>query len=147
MVHDCGGNYRGRQRGGGEDSGDRASGGHQCASGAGDSGQERACHYAGKRSHRCSEEGREHGGSSFMSILVGKNTPVICQGFTGKQGTFHSEQCLAYGTKLVGGGTPGRGGEKHLGLPVFDTAKEAAAPPRGAVRTVSVPAPVPGPAK
>ncbi|HXS92074.1 MAG TPA: succinate--CoA ligase subunit alpha, partial [Steroidobacteraceae bacterium] len=54
-----------------------------------------------------------------MSILVNKNTRVICQGFTGKQGTFHSEQCIAYGTKLVGGVTPGRGGEKHLNLPVF----------------------------
>ena len=62
-----------------------------------------------------------------MSILVNKNTKVICQGFTGKQGTFHSEQCLAYGTQLVGGVTPGRGGEKHLGLPVFDTAREAIA--------------------
>ena len=58
-----------------------------------------------------------------MSILVNKNTKVICQGFTGKQGTFHSEQCLAYGTKVVGGVTPGRGGETHLGLPVFDTAR------------------------
>ncbi len=70
-----------------------------------------------------------------MSILVNKNTAVICQGFTGKQGTFHSEQCLAYGTKLVGGVTPGRGGEKHLGLPVFDTAQEAVA------RMIYVPAP------
>jgi len=60
-----------------------------------------------------------------MSILVNKNTKVLCQGFTGKQGTFHSEQALAYGTKLVGGVTPGRGGEQHLGLPVFDTVKEA----------------------
>ena len=60
-----------------------------------------------------------------MSILVNKNTKVICQGFTGKQGTFHSEQSLAYGTKLVGGVTPGRGGQKHLGLPVFDTVKDA----------------------
>ncbi len=60
-----------------------------------------------------------------MSILVDRNTRVMCQGFTGKQGTFHSEQCLAYGTKLVGGVTPGRGGEKHLGLPVFDTVREA----------------------
>ena len=60
-----------------------------------------------------------------MSILVNKNTRVICQGFTGKQGTFHSEAALAYGTKLVGGVTPGRGGQKHLGLPVFDTVKEA----------------------
>ncbi|MGH8285826.1 MAG: succinate--CoA ligase subunit alpha [Steroidobacteraceae bacterium] len=60
-----------------------------------------------------------------MSILVHKNTKVICQGFTGKQGTFHSEQCLAYGTKLVGGVTPGRGGDTHLGLPVFDTVRDA----------------------
>jgi succinyl-CoA synthetase alpha subunit len=60
-----------------------------------------------------------------MSILVNKNTKVICQGFTGKQGTFHSEQALAYGTKLVGGVTPGRGGEQHLGLPVFNTVHDA----------------------
>jgi len=60
-----------------------------------------------------------------MSILVNKSTRVICQGFTGKQGTFHSEQALAYGTKLVGGVTPGRGGQKHLGLPVFDTVCDA----------------------
>src|ERR1700749_3107401 len=60
-----------------------------------------------------------------MSILINKSTKVICQGFTGKQGTFHSEQALAYGTKLLGGVTPGRGGEQHLGLPVFDTVKEA----------------------
>src|SRR5487761_1795 len=60
-----------------------------------------------------------------MSILVNKNTQVICQGFTGKQGTFHSQQALAYGTKLVGGVTPGRGGEQHLGLPVFDTVHDA----------------------
>jgi succinyl-CoA synthetase alpha subunit len=60
-----------------------------------------------------------------MSILVNKNTKVICQGFTGKQGTFHSEQALAYGTQLVGGVTPGRGGQVHLGLPVFDTVRDA----------------------
>ena len=60
-----------------------------------------------------------------MSILVNKNTKVICQGFTGKQGTFHSEQALAYGTRLVGGVTPGRGGEQHLHLPVFDTVRDA----------------------
>jgi succinyl-CoA synthetase alpha subunit len=60
-----------------------------------------------------------------MSILVNKKTRVICQGFTGKQGTFHSEQAIAYGTKLVGGVTPGRGGEKHLGLPVFNTVHDA----------------------
>jgi succinyl-CoA synthetase alpha subunit len=76
-----------------------------------------------------------------MSILVNKNTKVICQGFTGKQGTLHSEQCLAYGTKLVGGVTPGRGGEKHLGLPVFDTAREAIAKTGATVSMIYVPAP------
>jgi succinyl-CoA synthetase alpha subunit len=60
-----------------------------------------------------------------MSILVDKNTKVICQGFTGKQGTFHSEQAIAYGTKMVGGTTPGKGGTTHLGLSVFDTVREA----------------------
>ena len=54
-----------------------------------------------------------------MSILVGKNTKVICQGFTGKEGTFHSEQAITYGTKMVGGTTPGKGGTTHLGLPVL----------------------------
>lgn len=60
-----------------------------------------------------------------MAILVDSNTKVICQGFTGAQGTFHSEQAIAYGTKMVGGVTPGKGGSKHLGIPVFDTVKEA----------------------
>lgn len=60
-----------------------------------------------------------------MSILIDKSTKVICQGFTGKQGTFHSQQALAYGTQMVGGVTPGRGGEQHLGLPIFNTVKDA----------------------
>src|SRR6202050_2333179 len=60
-----------------------------------------------------------------MSILIDNNTKVICQGFTGKNGTFHSEQAIAYGTKMVGGVSPGKGGATHLGLPVFDTVAEA----------------------
>jgi succinyl-CoA synthetase alpha subunit len=60
-----------------------------------------------------------------MSILIDKNTKVICQGFTGKHGTFHSEQAIKYGTQLVGGVTPKKGGQKHLNLPVFDTVKDA----------------------
>jgi succinyl-CoA synthetase alpha subunit len=60
-----------------------------------------------------------------MSILVDKHTKVICQGFTGKQGTFHSEQALAYGTRMVGGVTPGKGGQRHLNLPVFNTVRDA----------------------
>ncbi len=62
-----------------------------------------------------------------MSILIDKNTRVICQGLTGAQGTFHSEQCLAYGTKMVGGVTPGKGGTKHINIPVFNTVKQAKA--------------------
>jgi succinyl-CoA synthetase alpha subunit len=76
-----------------------------------------------------------------MSILVNQRTKLICQGFTGKQGTFHSEQCLAYGTRLVGGVTPGRGGEQHLGLPVFDTVREAVRATGATASMIYVPAP------
>jgi succinyl-CoA synthetase alpha subunit len=76
-----------------------------------------------------------------MSILVNRRTEVICQGFTGRQGTFHSEQCLAYGTRLVGGVTPGRGGGKHLGLPVFDTVRDAVRATGATASMIYVPAP------
>ncbi len=76
-----------------------------------------------------------------MSILVDKNTKVICQGLTGKQGTFHTQQCLDYGTKVVAGVTPGRGGEKHLNLPVFNTVAEAKKATGATVSMIYVPAP------
>jgi succinyl-CoA synthetase alpha subunit len=75
-----------------------------------------------------------------MSILIDKNTKVICQGFTGKQGTFHSEQAIAYGTQLVGGVTPGRGGEQHLNLPVFNTARDAVEATGATASMIYVPA-------
>ncbi len=76
-----------------------------------------------------------------MSILVDRGSRVLCQGFTGKQGTFHSEQALAYGTNLVGGVTPGRGGSRHLDRPVFDTVHDAVAKTKADVSMIYVPAP------
>jgi succinyl-CoA synthetase alpha subunit len=76
-----------------------------------------------------------------MSILINKNTKVICQGFTGKNGTFHSEQALAYGTKMVGGVTPGKGGTEHLGLPVFNTVADAVEATGADATVIYVPAP------
>jgi succinyl-CoA synthetase alpha subunit len=76
-----------------------------------------------------------------MSILIGKDTRVICQGITGSQGTFHSEQAIAYGTKMVGGVTPGKGGTTHIGLPVFDTVSEAVSQTGADASVIYVPPP------
>jgi succinyl-CoA synthetase alpha subunit len=76
-----------------------------------------------------------------MSILIDKNTKVICQGFTGSQGTFHSEQAIEYGTQMVGGVTPGKGGQEHLGLPVFNTVTDAVAATGADASVIYVPAP------
>ncbi len=76
-----------------------------------------------------------------MSILVDKNTKVICQGFTGAQGTFHSEQAIAYGTQMVGGVTPGKGGNSHLDLPIFNTVHEAVATTEANASVIYVPPP------
>ncbi len=76
-----------------------------------------------------------------MSILVNKRTAVLCQGITGRQGSFHTEQSIAYGTRMVGGVTPGRGGERHLGLPVFDTVRDAVRATGATASVIYVPAP------
>ena len=76
-----------------------------------------------------------------MSILVNKNSKIVCQGITGNQGSFHTEQCIDYGTNVVAGVTPGRGGETHLGVPVYNTMRDAVAETGADVSMIYVPAP------
>ena len=76
-----------------------------------------------------------------MSILVNKNSRIVCQGITGRQGSFHTQQCIEYGTQVVAGVTPGRGGEEHLGVPVYDSTHEAVSKAGADVSMIYVPAP------
>src|SRR4029079_12458097 len=101
---------------------------HQCRTGAQDPEPVRAAADRRRRFRGCRAQGRRRArGGGVMAILVNRDTTVICQGFTGSQGTFHSEQAIAYGTRMAGVAAPGRGGTKHLALPVFDTVHEARA--------------------
>ena len=118
---DRGGRDRRNQGGPREGAGGRTAGRHQCRQRPGAPRAERAYDRRPHGSQGRGVQSREARRSQPMSILVDDNTKVICQGLTGKQGTFHTQQCLDYGTKVVAGVTPGRGGEQHLGLPVFDT--------------------------
>src|SRR4030095_7166006 len=98
-------------------------------------------HHRGDEPRGCGRKGRQGGRGQAMSILVDKNTKVICQGFTGSQGTLHSQQAIAYGTKMVGGVTPGKGGTKHPDLPVFDAVRDAVDATGATATVIYVPAP------
>src|SRR5450755_2915202 len=138
---------RGRRGGGGE--GNRiegAAGGspgrHQCRSRQEDYRRVQARRDIRRRSRRRRAENcQSREGGRVMAILIDKKTKVICQGFTGKNGTFHSEQAIAYGTKMVGGTSPGKGGSTHLNLPVFDTVAEAKAKTSCDASVIYVPPP------
>src|SRR5690606_900712 len=130
------GEGRGRPAAGG-----RAARGHERRSGQADAEGQRALDRPRRGPAGRSVQGRLARGRCGMSILVGKDTKVICQGLTGRQGTFHTQQCLDYGTKVVAGVTPGRGGSEHLGLPVYDTVADAARETGATASMIYVPAP------
>jgi len=115
---------------------------HECGKRQGDHCEFRPERDRGGRPERRRAEDRQSGeGIRPMAVLVDKNTKVICQGFTGSQGTFHSEQAIAYGTQMVGGVTPGKGGQTHLNLPVFDSVHEAKAKTEANASVIYVPPP------
>src|SRR5690606_26052802 len=133
--------HRRGQGSGCEGSGRGPPGRQQCRPGCQGPGRKRFEHHRGDQPDRRCPAGRQGRGGQVMSILINKDTKVICQGFTGSQGTFHSEQAIAYGTKMVGGVTPGKGGTTHLGLPVFNTVKEAVEATGAEASVIYVPAP------
>jgi hypothetical protein len=147
------GHHPGGQGGGRQGAGGGAPRGHQRGARPRAAREQRRGHHRGRGPDRRGPQGRRGGRQArritahlpreedSMSILVDRNSKVICQGFTGRQGSFHSEQCIEYGTQMVGGVTPGRGGEKHLGLPVFDTVHDAVAEAGADVSMIYVPAP------
>src|SRR6185295_5161583 len=138
---DRGGCHHGREGRRGQSARRRAPRRHERRKRPRDAGLERSQGGGGNGFDGRGFQSREAGRSRGMSILIDKNTKVICQGLTGKQGTFHTQQCLDYGTKVVAGVTPGRGGETHLNLPVFDTVTEAKKATGATVSMIYVPAP------
>src|SRR4029078_13540305 len=141
LRHDRRGRDHGREASRGKGARLRRAGRDERREGPRAARRQRPQDHAGHRPDRRGRESREARRRRAMSILIDKNTKVICQGLTGKQGTFHAQQCLDYGTKVVAGVTPGRGGEKHLGLPVYDNGADAARATGATATMIYVPAP------